>query len=302
MLFRSSMSFASSQPIAAVTLRETRNTQGEPLYTTLPVVNPDSSSNASFLVFPQIAAGGGYATQLLLMNTGVDALKGRIQLTASDGLPLLVNVAGNTVADLAYEIPPLGVFRAELRGVSEKTNVGYAVVTSESGTRLPAGSAIFQLRDAEGLVTEAGVGATPTGSASRIYVDYAATQTGFAIANPGDLTAAITLTLMDRWGGVRRILQQSLPARGHTARFVHELFPEIGNGFDGLLEIRSTTPVAAITLKVTTNRLNRPVLTTLPVLDLSVANTATTIFPHLAIGGGFSTSLIVLNQIGRAHV
>jgi len=43
---RGSLTFESNQPLAAVTLRENRNAQGEPLYTTLPVVQLAAASPA----------------------------------------------------------------------------------------------------------------------------------------------------------------------------------------------------------------------------------------------------------------
>src|SRR5262249_25118360 len=53
-----------------------------------------------------------------------------------------------------------------------------------------------------------------------------------------------------------------------TAVFVDQLFPDGFEDFTGILEIRGTTPVAAVILKHTGNSRNEPVLTTLPVADL----------------------------------
>jgi hypothetical protein len=65
------MEIAASQFVSALTLRSLVNERGEFLMTTFPVAfafppgpNP--------LVFPQIADGGGYRTEIILINAGGD--------------------------------------------------------------------------------------------------------------------------------------------------------------------------------------------------------------------------------------
>lgn len=292
-----SLTFDSDQAIAAISLRESRNAQGEPLYTTLPIVSADAAAGNQAIVFPHIAAGAGYSTQLLLINSGPQTLRGRIHLVASDGQPLLLRLEGSTVADFAYEIPPQGVYRKELEGVSGLA-AGYATVSPEAGGAAPAGGvAIFRVAAAGQLVTEAAVAAIASTTAARSFVDYIGSQTGVALANPGDLPADLTITLMDRFGVAGTTAQRTLSARNHTAWFVHDLFPVVVDGYTGLLEIRSTRPIFPVTLKLTANSRSETVLTTLPVADLTRASSGTSIvFPQIAVGGGFSTRLILLNS------
>jgi hypothetical protein len=73
--FVGSLTFASDQPVAALTLRENRNSRGEPLYATLPVVDLSLSSTDP-LIIPHIAAGSGYTTQLVLINKTAERLSG----------------------------------------------------------------------------------------------------------------------------------------------------------------------------------------------------------------------------------
>src|SRR5262249_22867119 len=62
-----SLTIGSDHPLVALTLRESRNGFGDPLYSTLPVIDL-SVSSADPVVFPHIAAGQGYTTQLILVN------------------------------------------------------------------------------------------------------------------------------------------------------------------------------------------------------------------------------------------
>lgn len=293
--FTGSLTFESDQALTAVTLRESQNAQQEPLYTTLPVLDLNAAAGDQAVVFPHIAAGEGYATQLVLINRGSQTLRGRVNLIASDGRPLALRFQGNTVTDFSYQIEPQGTYRAELDSVSG-LGVGYATLTPDPGNTAPTGSAIFQFKADRQLVTEAGVAAISATTAARVFVDYISTQTGVAIANSGDLPTELTVTLMDRYGFVEAGTTQTLPARSHLARFVHELFPGVTDGYSGLMEIRSSRPIVSVALKLTVNARNNAILTTLPVADLTRSLTsASLVFPHIALGGGFTTRLIVLN-------
>jgi sugar lactone lactonase YvrE len=294
--FTGSLTFESNRPLAAVTLRVTQSGYGEPLYTTLPVVNLRAPAADGVVVLPHIAAGGGYATQFVLINPGSRAVRGRVHLFDSDGLPLLLRQQGTTLVDFPYDIPPDGSYRTELDGFSD-VRVGYGVIEPESGSPAPVGSAIFRFAPGGRLVTEAGVGAIRSTTAARTFVDYIGTRTGVAIVNRGDLTASLTFILTDRNGVVIETnSSQTLLPRSHLAKLVDELFPSVTDGFSGVLEIRSSTAIVPITLKLTTNGRNDLVLTTLPVADLTIAESnGPFVFPHIVLGGGFTTRVILLN-------
>jgi hypothetical protein len=162
--------------------------------------------------------------------------------------------------------------------------------------RSPSGTAIFQFKSGGQLVTEAGVAATAKTTLARIFVDHANSRTGFAIANSNSAAADVSLTLMDRFGVAQETRPLPIPAFGHRAAFVHEIFPGLQEGFTGILEIGSTTPISPITLKLAVNARSETVLTTLPVADLAAPRTQTSaVFPQVAFGGGFSTRLIFVN-------
>ena len=157
--FQGSLTFESTAGLGAITLRQGLNAGGEPLYTTLPVVDLDAAGGTDPVVFPQLAAGGGNRTQVILINPSGEMITGRIQLFRSDGTPFLVIWDGVETSENAYQIEADGVYRVELSS-DGPTAVGYAVVTPETGIT-PSGSVIFQVFVGGQLVTEAGVGVTP---------------------------------------------------------------------------------------------------------------------------------------------
>ena len=109
---------------------------------------------------------------------------------------------------------------------------------------------------------------------------------------------AITLTfrLLDSNGAPISTVTRSFGAGNQMAQFAHELFPGLPDDFKGLIEVSGSGPIVAVTLKITTNSRNEPVLTTLPVADLTQSSTTTkVVFPQIAVGGAFSTQLIFLN-------
>ncbi len=314
--FIGSLTFESDQKLAAITLRESRNVLDEPIYATLPVIDMSAPPATGSIVFPQIGAGSNLSTQLVLINRSSQRIGGMIQLIGSDGTPLqlqLTKVSNGEAAccvspsqeslgeasavvssEFPYQIEPDGVYRAQLNSASG-TAVGYAVVTLVQGNTAPAGSAIFQFTSNNRVMSEAGVAAVAPTTSARVFVDNRATRTGIAIASPDNPQTTVIFDLMGRSGDLIQRTTRVLPPRGHLPIFVDELFPDVPSNFTGLMEISSPVPVAPVTLKLSTNQRNHPILTTLPIADLTRPVTATSlVFPQIGFGAGYSTSLIFI--------
>jgi sugar lactone lactonase YvrE len=286
---------SSDQRLAAITLRETTNSLGEPLYATLPVVDLDGAISTQPVIFPHVAIGGGYTTQIILLSRSSGAVHGKIRFVKSDGTAFQLSAG----SELPYSIESNGAYRLQLSGGSD-VQTGYAVVTLDSGDIIPSGTLIFQYRQNEGmpnerLVTETGVGAMAATTKARIYIERAGSDTGIAIANPGNPATSVVLELMDRQGTSLGTTSVDLPADGHTAQLAWQLFPDLPQGFTGICEIRSQVPVVPVTLLLTTNKRNDFILTTLPVADLTRTPVpGPVIFPQIAFGSGYSTRLILI--------
>ena len=167
--------------------------------------------------------------------------------------------------------------------------------------KLPRGVPFFQFTTDGSIVSEAGVGAILPTTQARIFVDNAGTQTGVAIASPGNLQTTVTFDLLSRNGGLSiEKTTRDLPAQGHLAVFADELF-ELPPGFTGLMEITSPVPIVPITLKLTENQRGHPILTTLPIADLTQSVAADSlVFPQVGLGetpgvGEISTRLLLIN-------
>ncbi len=306
--FVGSLSFqveGDQRKLAAVTLRQGSNASGEAVFTTLPVADlseaPQAAPPGARLLFPQIGAGGGLSSQLVLFSRSGDVVQGAIRLFSSSGDPLQLQRNGTTASEFLFQLSPDGADLFEFESPEPSAvRVGYAIVTVNDGVPLPAGSVVFRFVDGQGeAISEAGVGAIASTSRSRIFVDNIRTRTGIAVANPQEAAVRIDFDLLDPSGGLLETASRDLPARGHSAFFADELFA-LAEGFAGQIEIRSQQPIAPITLKLTTNQRGQSIVTTLPVADLTAPSEGSTlVVPQMGFGsslaGPFSTRLIFIS-------
>jgi sugar lactone lactonase YvrE len=294
--FAGSLTFESTQKLGAVALRFTRNALNNDIFSTLPVIDLGQTPASDPLVFPQIGAGDGYSTHLFLLNPSGQTIRGQVRLVADDGTDLVLRVLGTETSRFSYEIRPHGTYRAEISAASG-LHTGYVVVSPDSGSSAPAGNAVFRFERAGSLTTEAGIGAATPTSSARVFVDNIGTYTGLAIANSGARDADVAFTLLARDGTQLEATTRTLAPRNHTALFAHDLFPDFGATFSGVMEISSNTAVSVLALKLTTNVREDLVLTALPVADLDHPTTAPfLVLPQIAAGGRFSTRIMFLNS------
>jgi hypothetical protein len=79
---------SSATPFAALTVRSLYNENNDYLMTTFPVADMNQAA-PSPVVFPQIADGGGYETQIILLSTD-GASSTTIHYYDDDGAPLAI--------------------------------------------------------------------------------------------------------------------------------------------------------------------------------------------------------------------
>ena len=201
----------------------------------------------------------------------------------------------------SYQLAGHGVYRGTLTHSGEARS-GYAVITSDSGGKA-GGRAVFQYRDADGkLISEAGVGDVRATRRARIYVDTDQTDTGIAIAAFGHQgPVQLTVRLRDRYGDLlEEVTFPDLVGGGHLAEFVSQIFSGRA-GFRGVMEIQGDAEFYPVTLKLTSNQLSQPILTTLPLADLDHPLEANSVvIPQLGFGQSdgleLSTRLILIDQ------
>jgi sugar lactone lactonase YvrE len=302
-----SLEISSDQLISVLALRMTINQRGEALFTTTPTADLTQPFSYAPIYFPQFADGGGYTTSLVLLNTSDGTETGTLQLLTGSGNPLIVNqVDGTSGSVFRYSIPSGGAFRFQTDGSPATPATGWAQLTPDAGTSTPIGAGVFGYNPGVFLETESGIPATVSTTHARIYVDLSGGHdTGLAIANPTNANASITITAFQS-DGVTGIgtSQGPLPLlpNGYSAFFADQLIAGLPAGFTGVLDITSSTPFAALTVRSLTNERNDFLLATFPIADMTVGAPSPIVFPQIADGGGYVTQFILIGAGGASSV
>jgi hypothetical protein len=243
------------------------------------------------LHFAQVGNGQGLVSDLVLTNpSSASPVTGRVEFFGDDGDPLELSLASPSGRFFAvdFTVPPLGATR---------------VVTDGGGALVAGAARVTADRRLGGVVrfTIPGVGTTGVGEsqASRAFLTPArrsAINTGLALHNPGKDPVRLRLTLRSAAGvpppGGRALLD--LPALGHTARFIDELFGGLHlSGFEGTLGVEVMGPgeVAATALELGGAAGQ---FTTLPVIAEPQAGPVP-YFAQMGNGGGLVSELILAN-------
>jgi hypothetical protein len=311
--FKSAIQFASleitsDQPLSVLALRGTNNQRNDFLLTTTAVADLTKGLQYQPFYFPLFSDGGGYTTSLVLLNTSSKRVeKGILTILDDSGKPMAVNQAGGASdSSFRYSIAPGGVFRFQTAGSPIDIKTGWILVTPDLYSPAPIGSAVFGYNPADVMVSESGIPSADATTHARIYVDLSDNHnTGLALANVAAAGASITISAYQSDGLTPAGISKdpiSLPAKGHTAAFADKLISSLPAEFTGVLDIRSSTPFAALTLRSLLNERDDLIMTTFPVADATHAAPSPAIFPQIADGGGYRTQFILLSSGGSSSI
>jgi hypothetical protein len=299
------LDITSDQPLSVLALRGTINQRNQFIYTTTPAADLTQSPGSNPLYFAQFADGGGYTTSLILVNTSTATETGTLQIMDNNGASLAINqFGGSSGSSFNYSIPPNGIYRFQTDGSAEDLKTGWVKLISDSGTSTPVGSGLFGYNPVDVLVTESGVPGASATTHARIYVDRSGNyNTGLAIANISDAAAAITIDALQTDGVTTAGTSNgalTLAAHGHDAKFVDQLIAGLPAEFTGILDISSTTPFTALTVRSLYNENSDYLMTTFPVADVNQPAPSPIVFPQIADVGGYATQFILLSTSGAS--
>lgn len=284
--FSGTASITSNSPIALTAIRGTTNELSEFIMASVPISAGATPGN-EITVFPQVADGAGYSTELVLINPAAARITGQLQFSSG--------------TKVAYDIPPTGMWRFQTPGSASQVSVGYATIIPDAGNTRPVASAIFALRSGGVLRFQAGVPAQTAVTRALIFGSRdSSKRTVMAIANPAAQDATVRLIAYDA-NGIALVSGKTLtiPANGHVAAFIDEnqFLPELPQGFQGTVLLESSIPVHVVTLRSLITSANSFIMTTMPIVDLNsgAPPSSKVYFPQLADGGNFSTELLLLS-------
>jgi len=185
--------------------------------------------------------------------------------------------------------------------------VTYGRVQPVAGYPVPEGVAIFSLRQNGVLISETAVPATSLTQSGRTYAQInGPVDTGVAIANPNDQPASISFSFTGANGQTVQTGNTIIPANGQIAVFMDQA-PFNGPAGSGTFTFNSSLPVGAIALRGLVNERSEFLMTTLPFASLDSVSATAVVLPHFAVGGGWSTRILMVNPAnttitGSVHV
>ncbi len=294
--------FSSNIPVSVLALRGRVNERGEFLLTTLPVTDLSAPPSAAPIIFPHFAAGGGWTTQIVLVNPTDTALTGGLEFRDPSGQ--VTNPFNN---DLTYTIPPRSSFQMQTSLASSQVLTGSVRVIPAANTTTPTGLNIFSFQNNGATVSEAGVSAASPGSAFRVFVestgdfDHGAAgsmRTGLAIANTSPQATTVVVEIKNLDGNTGLIGTLSIPGNGQQSLFLNQIpgIQTLLTPFRGMLKLTSFTPITIVGLRARYNERNDLLITTTPPGDEGVPPPASGLyFPHFADAGGYSTQFVLFS-------
>jgi hypothetical protein len=301
--FTGSFSITSSRAVSVVALRGYLNERSEFLITTTPVTNLDSTVPAGTF-FPHFADGGGWTTQVLLVNPTDNPISGTLRFIDSGGQPASVALNGAAVVgDMNYSIAARSATQFITAGTSSTAGAGSIRIIPSENNATPAGSLVFSYRVGGVRVTEAGLPASSSSFAFRLYAEgSSSTQSGIAITNPSSSSVTVNLELINPGGSTVASGRLPVGPNSQVASFLNQIagFEGVRLPFQGLLRMTSSSPVAVAGLRGRYNeRGDFIVTTTAPVSEQAGGSTGDVYFGHFADGGGFATQFVVFSAAGN---
>ena len=283
-----SFTFSSSVPVGVIALRGYTNERSEFLMTTLPVAPVSSSSTAS-IILPHFADGGGWRTQVLLVNPTDQPVQGTLQMDSS----------------FDYQIAPRSSVNIATSGVGEAIRTGTVHINPAAGNLAPVASTVFSFRQSGIVVTESGVAASEISRSFRLYAETGAVRTGLAVSNASAMAGALQFELLDFNGTpVASSRRVSIAAQGRLSLFINEIpgFANLPADFRGVLRISGNVPIAAVGVRGQYNERGEFLIATTPALpEDSPAKSTEVVFPHIATGAGYTTEFLLLSAGGDTH-
>ncbi|RPI28179.1 MAG: hypothetical protein EHM61_05990 [Acidobacteria bacterium] len=192
-------------------------------------------------------AKGLLQTILVISNLTNSTAKGELRLFDSSGAPLSLPVGEETKSVFPFSLAAFSSKTLPTTATSDPLKFGYAEIESNVPVE---GTAVFRIVSGDTTLAEAGVGSSvPKPFAVGVVQKVVAQNfdTGIAAVNASDEAVDARVKLYDETGRLVDVNEHEmdLPAHGHKAKFVGELFPQLKNSdFRGTLVVTATKPMA----------------------------------------------------------
>jgi hypothetical protein len=280
--------------------------------TALPVSPLSTSFGGSILMYPHLASGGNWNTQVVLINPTDTTLSGSYRFFGNQGgknsaQSAKVFVNGSYGSSFTYTIPPRSVFQVTAQSSNQ---VGSVRLTPSTNTSTPSGIAIMSYKNSKGItVSTTALPAQPAGSTFRVYVETAGVlgqigskQSALAIGNPSASQSVVHIEARNLDGSPTGISTSiTIPGGGQVAKFATGLLP-LPIPFRGLLRLTASSPVTVASVRGEYNERTDYLMPAIPPLDEAVMPNGSEVdFSLILATGGYTTQLVLFSNTSTSN-
>lgn len=308
-----SFTFSAARPVGVTVVRGTSNSKGDFLTTVMPLTDL-ALLPASGIVVPAFYDGGGWSTSVVLLNPANSVVFGKLQfIDRSSGQPLTLTVNGTLSNEFFYFLAPRASSRFTTAGTGSALTTGWIRTLPGLFALDPVMSAVLSQRSGTDVVAETGVSGVAASSTALVYAEatgnmLAATpgsaETSLVISNPGTTTATVSLAFSVINGAAANTSTTvTIPPTGQYAASLRQIagFGNLPNSVQGILRISTTQNIGVAAFRNRYNERGELIVSALPPLPTSsVPADVELLVPQIVDGGGYKTSLILVNDSSAA--
>jgi spore coat protein CotH len=278
--FRGSFTFTSSMPVSTIALLGFTNERGIFLTTTLPVIDLLSNETPPSIL-PLFVDGGGWSTDLILVNPYDEPLSGRAEVVAGPSFD--------------YSIAARASVRIPMSG-----HEGTGWIRLITAGRFPVASGMYSYESAGVKTTQTALPAIAGDSAFRLYAEAlkGSVQSGIAIANLSANPVAVSFELTSLSGESTGLTGTiTIPGYGHVAKFLNEIpwTQVLPDDFRGLLRVSAGSGSISVTaLRGRYNEAGNFLITSTPAISESAPPPQGDLyFPHWVNSPSYTTQFVL---------
>ncbi len=279
-------------PVAAMVLTHTLTERGE----TLVLASKGSSGwdGRGPLVIPSLKAGGGYHSELVLINPDESDMEGVITVFGRDS-----RTVSEASQPVPYYLAPGGVFRWRLESSYGVSETSYGVIRPTVGVA-PSAMARVKLLKGTLLLSQTEIPARVSTQNAWFPIDtlpsiicHGESQMRFTFANATRTPATVRLTLFDEMGKEHGRWERILPDFSQRAWSLGELF-NVQN-HRGTVRLWTDVPLALSVQRVTRNLRGEFVENELGYIETAALTSQDLEFPAIFDGQGLATEIMLIN-------
>jgi hypothetical protein len=306
--FTGSFTFTATAPVAVTAVRTLVNERSEFLLTPEVVAALPSAISAGTLVVAHFADGGGWKTEMMVVNPSDTAISGTLSFF-NEGSP---TQEAMPLASFNYALDAHTATSFATSATATSARVGSVRIIPTGGTTPPSAFAVVSLKSGGVTVSQATIPAQTPANTFRTHIEMrprttvteqgvttvtGPIQSAVAIANNSATSATITfeLTTMDGTN-TNQMTTVDIAPFGHVSKFVADIFPGIVQPFQGVLRITSFNTIAVASLRTRNNARDTFLFATIAVSNEAAPSTNNElIFPQIADRGGYTTQFILFS-------